>query len=48
MYEDSWTTDIEEQIKDAKEMIKNMKGLFLVRGGANFYHYDLSLRREIK
>jgi len=44
--ESSWSTDVEEQIKACKEMIKNMKGLFLVRGGANFYHYDTSRRKK--
>jgi len=37
---EKWSTNVEDQIKDAKEMIKNTKGLFLVRGGRNFYHYD--------
>jgi len=38
--ESKWNTNVEDQIKYAKEMIKNTKGLFLVRGGRNFYHYD--------
>lgn len=36
--ESKWNTNVEDQIKDAKEMIKNTKGLFLIRG--NYYHYD--------
>ena len=46
MYEDSWTTDIEKYIEDFKEMVKNRKDLILIRGGANYYHYDPPLRRK--
>jgi len=48
MYEDSWTTNTEEQIKASKEMIKKLKGLILIRGGANFYHYDHTIEEENK
>jgi len=44
--ESKWSTDIEEQIRATKEMIKNTKGLFFVRGGANFYHYDTQRRKK--
>jgi len=46
MYESSWSNNVEEWVKEFKEMIKNRKNLILIRGGANFYHYDPPLRRK--
>ena len=46
--ESKWSTNVEDQIKDAKEMIKNTKGLFLIKGGSNYYHYDKAIEESKK
>lgn len=47
--ESSWTTEdkfVEESIMEFKKMMKNTKGLFMVRGGPNSYHYDTARRKK--
>ncbi len=47
--ESSWITEdkfVEETIMEFKKMMKNTKGLFMIRGGPNSYHYDTSRRKK--
>lgn len=48
--ESSWTTDmdkfVEECIMEFKKMMKNTKGLFMIRGGPNSYHYDTARMKK--